>query len=247
MKIPIIVLAGGLGSRLGVATRNTPKPLMDIGGTPFIDHKLQQLKSSGFSKVVLAVGFLAEQIQEYCASGERWGLDLTYSHDPFPSCGTGQAVAHAIQTSIDNHDTCFITYGDSLTFVEPSGMSLEATITMGLNNAAQITAISAALAPNETPNCAIFPDGRGYYWSRDREGLPATSLTHVEYGMTLMKVSEFGDGLDGSEVFQFSDWLYACSERNKLGVMETKIPFQEIGTPEALGITRKWIINDSIL
>jgi NDP-sugar pyrophosphorylase family protein len=220
---------------------------MSIGGIPFIDYKLQQLKRSGFSKVVLAVGFLAEQIEDYCASGERWGLDLTYSHDPFPRCGTGQAVAHAIQTSIDHHDTWFVTYGDSLTFVEPSSMSLGATINMRRKNAAQITAINADLVPSQTPNCAILPDGRGYYWSRERAEQPFTSLTHVEYGMTLIKASEFCDGFDGTEAFQFSDWLYACSERQKLGVLEIKIPFQEIGTPEALASIRKGIINDSIL
>jgi len=38
-----VVLAGGLGSRLGAATRDTPKPLLEVGGVPFLDHVLGEL------------------------------------------------------------------------------------------------------------------------------------------------------------------------------------------------------------
>lgn len=246
MTSPVIVLAGGIGSRLGPATRNTPKPMMDIGGIPFIDYKLRQLKKAGFSKVVLSVGFLAEQIQSYCASGERWGLDLTYAIDPFPRCGTGRAVAHAIETSIENHKTCFVTYGDSLTDVDPGRMSLESTIGESLDYIAQITAIRGDLVTNERPNCSILPDGRGYYGAWDGVHPPARSHTHVEYGFTLLLSSEFGDGFETNLAFQFSDWLYACSRSGKLGVLEIQTPFHEIGTAEALSKTREWIANDSV-
>ena len=52
MKLPLALLAGGLGKRLGNKTENTPKALVEVAGKPFIDRQLNYLKSQGFKKIM---------------------------------------------------------------------------------------------------------------------------------------------------------------------------------------------------
>ena len=76
-----IIMAGGEGRRLHPYTTILPKPLMPIGNIPILELILRQLKYYGFDQITLAVGYLAELLQAYFGSGERWGIDITYSRE----------------------------------------------------------------------------------------------------------------------------------------------------------------------
>jgi len=65
-----VILVGGLGSRLGALTRTTPKPLLPVGGKPFLDFLIQRAARFGFTDVVLLAGYLGDQVLERYA-GER--------------------------------------------------------------------------------------------------------------------------------------------------------------------------------
>lgn len=62
-----IVMAGGPGTRLGERTRNTPKPLLPVGGRPILDHILGSLETSGIRRVMISVHYLADQIERFVA------------------------------------------------------------------------------------------------------------------------------------------------------------------------------------
>ena len=105
------VLAGGLGTRLGELTRNTPKPLLDVAGQPFLEYILWNLRRHGIRRVVLSVGYLAEKIQAVLGDGFRLGLDLTYVVEDEP-LGTGGGLKFAADLLDDtflalNGDTIF--------------------------------------------------------------------------------------------------------------------------------------------
>src|SRR5215471_14737831 len=57
-----VVLAGGLGTRLGNLTADCPKPLVDVKGRPYLEHQLLLLKRHGITKILLLTGYLGEQI-----------------------------------------------------------------------------------------------------------------------------------------------------------------------------------------
>lgn len=79
-----IILAGGKGTRLAPYTTIFPKPLMPIGDVPILDVVLRQLKSHGFTKVIMAVGYLAELLETYFGNGSKYGIDIQYSHESKP-------------------------------------------------------------------------------------------------------------------------------------------------------------------
>jgi len=76
-----VILAGGKGTRLRPYTTVLPKPLMPIGDMPVLEVVLRQLRRHGFTRVTLAVSYLAELIEAYCGDGSRFGLELHFSRE----------------------------------------------------------------------------------------------------------------------------------------------------------------------
>src|SRR6478672_9558007 len=91
---PICILAGGLGTRLGAAVRDIPKPLLEVGGEPFLIHQLRLLARHGAREAVISVGYLGEMIEERIGI-ERFGVSLQYSYDGPSALGTLGAIRKA--------------------------------------------------------------------------------------------------------------------------------------------------------
>ena len=80
----VVVMAGGLGSRLGPLTENLPKPMLPVGGRPILEIVLGQLRREGFRDVTIATGFRSELIREHFGDGSAFGLDLRYTVETEP-------------------------------------------------------------------------------------------------------------------------------------------------------------------
>ena len=92
-----VILCGGLGSRLGALAAQTPKPLLPVGGAPFLDALLFEIGRHGIKRVLLLAGFAAQRILEYAASTplrSRFDLEIDVSVEP-QRAGTGGALWHA--------------------------------------------------------------------------------------------------------------------------------------------------------
>ena len=89
------ILAGGLGTRLGERVRDTPKPLLEVAGQPFLVHQLRLLAAHGAHEVVLCVGYRGEQIASHIGA-ERFGIRVQYSFDAPELDGTLGAIRRAL-------------------------------------------------------------------------------------------------------------------------------------------------------
>jgi NDP-sugar pyrophosphorylase family protein len=87
-ECPVLILAGGLGTRLQPMYADGPKVLAPVGGRPFLSYLLQQLATAGFRQVTMCVGYRAEEIKRWLGSGGTLGLVVTYSFEEEP-LGTG--------------------------------------------------------------------------------------------------------------------------------------------------------------
>ena len=74
----VVLMAGGLGSRLRPLTENCPKPMLHIGGKPILEGILERFIEQGFRRFFISVNYKAEMIKDYFGSGERWGVNIEY-------------------------------------------------------------------------------------------------------------------------------------------------------------------------
>ena len=88
-----IVLVGGLGTRLRTCIKDVPKPMALVKEKPFLNIVLSQLTQSGFKKIVLAVGYKKEMIEDYYGI-EFEGVPIIYSEESSPLL-TGGAIKQA--------------------------------------------------------------------------------------------------------------------------------------------------------
>ena len=93
-----LILAGGEGTRLKPITEKIPKPMVEINNKPFLEHQLELLAKNEINDVILCVGYLWEQIQDYF--GDRYKsnsgalTNLHYAVEP-RFLGTGGAIRNA--------------------------------------------------------------------------------------------------------------------------------------------------------
>jgi len=88
--IPVVILCGGMGTRLAEQTEIRPKPLVEIGGRPILWHIMKHYSHFGFTKFVLALGYKSEQIKRYFLDYYAVGRDLTVSLQD----GQVQTISH---------------------------------------------------------------------------------------------------------------------------------------------------------
>jgi NDP-sugar pyrophosphorylase family protein len=107
---PVVILAGGLATRLRPLTEKIPKALVEVGGEPFIAHQLRLLHSQGIRQVIVSAWYRGEMIREFVGDGKRFGLQVEYVFDGDTPLGTGGAIRRALHL-LDR--PFFVLYGDS--------------------------------------------------------------------------------------------------------------------------------------
>ena len=108
-----MVLCAGYGTRLGDLTREIPKPMLPVGDRPMLDHALCHLKRHGFDQVAVNLHFMPEAIENHFADGARWGVRLTYSHEP-QLLGTAGGTKK-MQSFFQGDEPLLVQYGDIVT------------------------------------------------------------------------------------------------------------------------------------
>lgn len=73
-----VIMAGGLGSRLGEITRDIPKPLLPVGGRPIISLIIEQLRRHGIETVYISLNYKAEKIKEHFKANPIAGVNINY-------------------------------------------------------------------------------------------------------------------------------------------------------------------------
>lgn len=89
-----VILVGGLGTRLGAITQQVPKPLVDVGGKPFLAWVVDEIARHGFEEIVLLSGYRAEQFEAMADYIRGLGLRVVHSVEPAPA-GTAGALTYA--------------------------------------------------------------------------------------------------------------------------------------------------------
>lgn len=108
-----LILAAGKGTRLRPITDYIPKPMIPLQGKPLMEWVLLHLISCGVEEFVIAVSYLAEQIENYFGTGEKWGVKINYSYGALPAGKAGE-IWRARSLLKDDKDSFLVVPGDTL-------------------------------------------------------------------------------------------------------------------------------------
>jgi NDP-sugar pyrophosphorylase family protein len=224
----VVVLAGGLGTRLWPLTKDVPKPMVLVRGVPYLEHQLRLLARQSLANVVLLTGYLGDQIEDYFGDGSRLGLRIVYSREPQP-LGTGGALREARHLL---HETFLLIYGDSYLPLDYAavGQRLVESDATGLvvvyHDPDGLTSVR--------PNVAL--DSDGYVTRYDKQATLDPELTYIEAGVLAFRRSVLDDILPHG-VVSLEKQVYPrlIARRALLGLTTTQ-RFYDIGRPERLRV-----------
>lgn len=114
-----VILAGGLGTRMGDETAFRPKPLVEVGGRPILWHILKIYQAHGISDFVICAGFAGHLIAEYFdgAPAENWRVEVVDTGETTATAGRLRRARRAIGDA-----TFCMTYGDGVADLDISGL-----------------------------------------------------------------------------------------------------------------------------
>lgn len=113
LPLHAVVMAGGLGSRLGELTRNVPKPMLPLGDRPILEWILDGLRLSGIQHVTVTTHFQAHVIREHFGDGRRFDVEIDYVHEERP-----RGTAGSLRRFQDSEVPLLVMNGDILTKVD---------------------------------------------------------------------------------------------------------------------------------
>ena len=221
--VRVAVLCGGFGTRLGALTREIPKPMISVGGRPYLERVLDSFAVRGLRDFVLLTGFRHEVIEEHFGAGDRFGIRIAYSRESEP-LGTGGALREARSKLGDRF---LLTFGDVLRRFDYDRF------------VQQYEAYCLAAYPKVTAGNVEAENGRVVRFDKRAPELPL-----VDAGFSIMK-SEALDLLPASGACSFEEIVYgALARRGELSCEIVGHDFYDIGVPEELARTRAALEND---
>lgn len=112
---PVVIMVGGLGSRLGELTKETPKPMLDIKGKPILSYIIESFKNQGFENFIFCVNYKKEIIESYFGDGSKLGVSIVYIVEN-QRLGTAGGLS-LIDKSLVKHPF-FVVNGDVITSMD---------------------------------------------------------------------------------------------------------------------------------
>jgi NDP-sugar pyrophosphorylase family protein len=227
----VVILAGGLATRLGHLTKDLPKSLVEIQGRPFLEYQLDLLRRAGIRNIVLCVGYLGEKIEGYCGDGRKHGVNICYSYDDTP-LGTAGALKNA--ASLLNDTFCCM-YGDSYLSVDfPAVMRyFEAQDKLALmtvfENHDRFDKSNTAVEGNIVSRYdkqARLPKLR-----RSGEQEKTREMAYIDYGVSILRKRTLDMVPDG-RFYSLEDLFPRLIALQELLAYEVTERFYEIGSPQ---------------
>jgi len=219
---PVAILAGGLATRLRPITQTIPKALVEVAGKPFIDRQLEYLRGQGVQRIVLCIGYLGELIQDVVGTGERFGLQVSYSPDGSSLLGTGGAIKKALPL-LGGH--FFVLYGDSYLPVDFT------KVQRAYDQSGQPALMTVLENGNRWEKSNVLFKG-GRLVAYDKRA-PSSDMAHIDYGLGVLAAEVFAK-YPSDEPFDLADIYQTLSRQGQLAGYEVHDRFYEIGSHSGL-------------
>ncbi|WFN36791.1 NTP transferase domain-containing protein [Methanomicrobium antiquum] len=229
--LPVVILAGGLATRLYPITKTIPKSMIEIAGRPFIDHQLELLKEKGVEEVILCLGNLGESVEAHVGDGSQFGINVRYSYDGEKLLGTGGALKKAGKLLPDDF---VILYGDSYLDID-----IEQIIQHYYEE--ELPVLMTVYKNNDAfdKSNIVLKDSRVVRYEKN---VSDPEMIYIDYGLIVIR-KEIFSGYPADEPFDLS---LVISDSVNLGIVSAFVVenrFYETGSVQGIKETEDYIIN----
>ncbi|MFC1931498.1 nucleotidyltransferase family protein [Chloroflexota bacterium] len=231
----LVILSGGLATRLRPLTETIPKSLVEIAGRPFLEYQIGFLKTGGIRDIVLCVGYLGEKIEEYVGNGGRFGVDIKYSYEREKLLGMAGALKNAEDLL---EDRFFVMNGDSYLFLDfDTVMSyFEEKSKPGL------MVVYKNYDRYDRSNVVVEGNLVKQYNRQEK----TEDMVYIDYGVSILKKSTLSL-VPPDQVYSMDELYQQLIPRQELLAYEVNKRFYEIGSPEGLAEFREVVARGEIL
>ncbi len=114
-----VILVGGLGTRLGELTKDTPKPMVEVPGTkkPILEFVVEGFKAGGITDYIFMESFMAHKIQDHFGDGHKFGININHVELPLES-GVAGAMRKGVENVPEDETNAIIALGDVVSNVD---------------------------------------------------------------------------------------------------------------------------------
>jgi NDP-sugar pyrophosphorylase family protein len=219
----VVILAGGLATRMRPTTLTVAKAMLDVAGRPFVDWQLEKVKRAGYDDVVMCVAFLGEQIRDHVGDGARYGLRVRYSDEGPTLLGTAGALRVALPLLAP---VFLVTYGDSylpFDYAEPLRVLMAHDDCDGV----------MSVFPNRGLWDASNVRTDGAHVLAYEKGTKDPAFDHIDYGALALRRSLIAPLPEGEKLgLEQIQTRVAAAGRMRAVVAPER--FYEVGSPEGL-------------
>jgi NDP-sugar pyrophosphorylase family protein len=228
MTLPVVILAGGLATRMRPQTEAVPKALLQVSGRPFADTQLEWLHSIGVKDIVFSVAYLGDLIRQHVGDGGRFGLKVRYVHDGEHTLGTAGALRRVIDSEAVPEIFAVIN-GDSF-------LSLDLTAIESAFTASGCPALMTVMRNRDRWDAsnAVYREGRVVAYDKSRPDRWRQRMEWIDYGFTVLTRRAVTGTVPPGEPADLSDVMRDLSRAGRLAGYEVTDRFFEIGSPSGL-------------
>lgn len=233
MDVQVVILAGGMATRLGPLAKSRPKSMIMIGDKPFLEYQINMLHTAGARNILLCLGHLSEPIIDYFGDGKRLDVKLTYSIEDKP-LGTAGALKNAEKFIEDTFATL---YGDSYVFVNLSEIMSRFRSSRKLG----LMTVYRNLGRYDKSNTAIDRDGMVIRYDKQYK----EKLEYIDYGLSVFKKRVL-QRIPKDEYYSLEEVFRELIEKRELVAYENKERFYEIGSPTGLTEFQRFVEDNRL-
>lgn len=223
----VVVLAGGLATRLGARTERVPKLLLRVGGRPFADLLLERLASCGLRDVLLCIGHLGGAIRAHVGDGSAHGARVTYSDEGDARLGTAGALRLALPLLAP---IFLVTYGDSFLPFDYAAPLRDLAAHPGALGTMAVYRNEDLL---DASNTVVSGDRVVRYLKRAASEPREADMDHIDYGATALR-REVVASLPPGRALDLAEVQRALAASGELRALAAERRFFEIGSEAGL-------------
>ena len=224
----IVIIAGGMGTRLRSAVGALPKSLALINGKPFIEYQIELVREAGIHDIVLCVGYGADQIMSHLGTGQSLDVSIKYSVEDTP-LGTAGALENA-NALLENE--FFVTYGDSYLILNYSDI----TKRFMENETLGLMVVHRNQDKYDRSNVVVHGGDVVFYSKTERR----PDMVFLDQGLTMLS-KEAINLISDHRPCDLSQLFGSLIQNKQLAAYETRHRPYEIGSPSALEEFREFI------